>query len=478
MVTLRSQTKRTRQIEWENDNPDRISELPEEIITHILSSLPIKRMVSTSVLAKQWRYRWTSVPVIDFHSLGSRYVSEARRPKRINAYMDFVDRVLSFHQDNNSIKKFSLNFDGLFDASRVQGWISNVLIRHKVEELVLIAPIPITFHPFIFTCESLTLLQLHMDCNLHLPESVSFPKLKILRLGVLLENEQFIHMLLSSSPILEELSLRVSFWKIQQLSIFGSNMKRLFIQNAMHKYFDIQINAPNLQSFKYSSMLARDFVSQRFSTLLDAEIIIQRSAGNGETGDQLRCSVTKLFHSVSHVKYIKISEYGLKFLTYQDHFLKSLSPFYNLIHLEVTTAASHFGGGFHDEVILPCWTVETLYKFLHVSPNLESLIFVDGFCDYEAYPSDEWSLDLVPHCLLRHLKSIEFRGCFWNQAEKDLVRLFLKNANVLQTVPGLNKLATTSPPAWIPNSIVTGISYLASDITKLDTAPKVSRVLT
>ncbi|KAI3835249.1 hypothetical protein MKW98_020365 [Papaver atlanticum] len=155
---------------------------------------------------------------------------------------------------------------------------------------------------------------------------------------------------------------------------------------------------------------------------------------NGESRDQLRHFVTKLFNSVSHVKYLTISEYGLKFLTHQDHFLKSLSPFYNLIHLEVTTAASHNGGGFHDEVILPCWTVETLFKFLHVSPNLESLIFADGFCDYEAYPSYDWSLDLIPHCLLQHLKSIEFRGCFWNQAEKDLVRLILKNAKVLQTV--------------------------------------------
>ncbi|KAI3878017.1 hypothetical protein MKW98_008294, partial [Papaver atlanticum] len=65
------------QIEWENDNPDRISDLPEYIITHILSSLPIKRMVSTSVLSTQWRNRWTSVPVIDFHSLGSRYAADS-----------------------------------------------------------------------------------------------------------------------------------------------------------------------------------------------------------------------------------------------------------------------------------------------------------------------------------------------------------------------------------------------------------------
>ncbi|KAI3878016.1 hypothetical protein MKW98_008293 [Papaver atlanticum] len=181
-------------------------------------------------------------------------------------------------------------------------------------------------------------------------------------------------------------------------------------------------------------MLERDFVSQNLSTLLDAEIILSRYAGNGETGDQLCYLVTKVFNCVSHVKYLTISKYGLKFLTYQDHFLKSLSPFYNLILLEVTTAASHIGYGFDDEVILPCWTVETLFKFLHVSPNLESLIFVDGFCDYKAYPSYDWWLDLIPHCLLQHLKSIEFRGCFWNQAEKDLVRLFLKKEKVLQTV--------------------------------------------
>ncbi|KAI3878029.1 hypothetical protein MKW98_008306 [Papaver atlanticum] len=197
-------------------------------------------------------------------------------------------------------------------------------------------------------------------------------------------------------------------------------MKRLFIESSLYPKFDIQINAPNLQSFKYSPVLAKDFAPHNFSQLLDAEIVLSSSANIGERGE-LGLLTTKLFHSVSRVKRLTVS----------DHLLQSLPVFHNLVHLEVITADSYVGS---DDEVLQCWIVEMLLKFLHISPNLESLIFVDGFCDYEAYPSYDWSLDLIPQCLLLHLKSIEFRGCFWNQAEKDLVRLFLKNAKALQTV--------------------------------------------
>ncbi|KAI3977437.1 hypothetical protein MKX01_000350, partial [Papaver californicum] len=233
-------------------------------------------------------------------------------------------------------------------------------------------------------------------------------------------NQNFIRILLSNSPILEELSLEVFRWDIQQLSIFDLNLKRLLIKSQGHKNFDIQISAPNLQSFKYSSMLARDFFR-----IISQHCLMQK------LGEPAGYFATKLFHGVSYVKHLTVSDYSLKLLSNQDHFFKFLPTFNNLIHLEVMTTASYVD---YNRLNLQCWIVEILLKFLNISPNLESLIFVDGFCDYESYPSYDWSLDLIPQCLLLHLKSIEFCGCFWNQAEKDLVRLFLKNARVLQTV--------------------------------------------
>ncbi|KAI3943855.1 hypothetical protein MKW92_009499 [Papaver armeniacum] len=109
-----------------------------------------------------------------------------------------------------------------------------------------------------------------------------------------------------------------------------------------------------------------------------------------------------------------------------------MPSFYNLIHLEIMSAGLYDGYGCRDAGNLHCWIVRILLNFLHISPNLESLVFVDGFRNNKSTNNDGWSLDLIPQCLLQHLKSIEFRGFFWNEFEKDLIRLFLKNARVLQ----------------------------------------------
>ncbi|XP_026442025.1 F-box/FBD/LRR-repeat protein At2g26030-like [Papaver somniferum] len=445
MMMSRSHGKRERE-------RDRISELPEPLIQHIFSFLPIKSVVSTSVLSTKWRYYWKSTPSIDLREWRSPDTSIGIYQEEVNRFMGFVDRLLSNRQDvhSPSIQKFGLYFDTYFDISRVKGWISTVL-RHKVEELALMDRKHIVFPPCLFTCESLTVLEIYIR-SLELPESVNFPKLKILRLNVSLFDdidEQMIQKLLSSSPILEELSLDVRICKIPYLSICGPNLKRLFINGPLCWDFNIHINAPNLQSFRYSRVLANDFVLHNFSTLVAAEVVLTNpvpidSRGSGELGGLAR----KLFGSLSYVKHLTISDYSLKLLSYENHFQTSLPSFYYLTHLEVTSASLYFGYSCRDEGKLPCWIVGILLDFLHISPNLKSLVFAEGFPHYESNNNDSWSPDFLPQCLLLHLKSIEFRGFFWNEFEKDLVRFLMKNSKVLErvkiTISGRSVLSTSS----------------------------------
>ena len=49
------------------DAKDRISKLPEFIIHHILSFLPTKAVVKTSLLSKRWNGFTSSYPVLDFN---------------------------------------------------------------------------------------------------------------------------------------------------------------------------------------------------------------------------------------------------------------------------------------------------------------------------------------------------------------------------------------------------------------------------
>ncbi|MCL7039292.1 hypothetical protein MKW94_024320, partial [Papaver nudicaule] len=97
----------------------------------------------------------------------------------------------------------------------------------------------------------------------------------------------------------------------------------------------------------------------------------------------------------------------------------SFPTFYNLITLEVS--------------IIKARQVRSLFSFLQFSPNLESLFFGRVTFLDEA-DEDEFTLDVVPQCLLMHLKSVEFQDFEGQPSELDLVQQFLQNAGVLQTV--------------------------------------------
>lgn len=62
-----------------------LGSLPDVVIRHILSFLPTKDAVRTSVLSKRWEFLWTSIPTLDFHLI---------LPAKRTDFMNFVERVL------------------------------------------------------------------------------------------------------------------------------------------------------------------------------------------------------------------------------------------------------------------------------------------------------------------------------------------------------------------------------------------------
>lgn len=76
---------------------DRLSSLPDEILTKILSDQTTKEVVRTSILSKQWKSVWESVP--DFELIDDYHILKGIAAQNIKArFSNFVDRVLVAHK--------------------------------------------------------------------------------------------------------------------------------------------------------------------------------------------------------------------------------------------------------------------------------------------------------------------------------------------------------------------------------------------
>ncbi|KAI9108093.1 hypothetical protein K1719_020966 [Acacia pycnantha] len=115
----------------EVDVRDRISDFPDSLLLHILSFLPAKEAIASSLLSKRWEPLWHSLPTLDL---------DRRDFQRLKFYHQFVDKMLKF-VDLKSVKKFVLrlcNYETheYLRPWKISKWI-NVVMSNKVEHLEL-----------------------------------------------------------------------------------------------------------------------------------------------------------------------------------------------------------------------------------------------------------------------------------------------------------------------------------------------------
>ena len=122
------------------DALDRISQLPEHILHHILFFMPPKDAARTSTLSMTWRQAWNSLPRSDFR-FSSRnsyysYVSEEEKAEFVEETGQFIKSVdealLPLREQKKIIQRFSLNMslcDAIYDSC-IDNWIELVNGNH------------------------------------------------------------------------------------------------------------------------------------------------------------------------------------------------------------------------------------------------------------------------------------------------------------------------------------------------------------
>ena len=164
---------------------DRISDLPESLLCHILSFLPTKESVATSILSTRWKLLWTLVPKLDLDSdtINTSELSAAAADddddEREIMFAHIVSSVLA-QQECGELQTFRLQWKFGWDGSHLDAWLGTAAAR-KVKELDL----GIFMHdcdvenlklpPSFFSCRTLVVLKLSGDIDIDIDTpSLSF----------------------------------------------------------------------------------------------------------------------------------------------------------------------------------------------------------------------------------------------------------------------------------------------------------------
>ncbi|KAH7859535.1 hypothetical protein Vadar_002292 [Vaccinium darrowii] len=452
---------------------DRISDLPDAILHHILFLLPIKSTAQTGVLSKRWRSIWTSLPDLDFTTIThfpnnnivtTRKRVQSRLTKGMES-MEFINHVLSRRGNHSDLR--TLRFCAQFTFSRLNSLI-RCAVRHRVRELDIEVATNdyFNFPRCIVTCDSLRVFKLKSRYpGFRLPPPCimkkGFQSLHTLSLSlVILYDQSSLNDLFteSSFPLLKKLNLDACFglkhlkicckgvedlsvencFQLNDLEVFCGKLERLRVASCFDVHGSdswVKIDAPRLRIlvWEYNAITERCCLENLCS-------IDEASVGFFVLHEEITAakllSVAGFLSGLCHAKSFTLESRCVEILSKNNHFTSTilLHPFNNLKTLELHTSLDK-----HNIPALAC--------LFQSSPTLHTLIIKiinDYKIERRRWNRELWDLSSSGEdrywesqmqalkSFLHHLKVVKIDG--FSECENDisLAKFLLKHGKVLQ----------------------------------------------
>ncbi|CAA7062550.1 unnamed protein product [Microthlaspi erraticum] len=193
----------------------------DELLIKILTYLPTKDSVRTSVLSKQRKFLWMRVPKLEYDDttlyskiLQSNCKGENTRTASLLSESQrmwyFIDKNLELHRSPVMESLCLTLCTKPFQAKDITSWVA-LAVSRSVRELRINffrshgepkALLPSS----LYTCKSLVTLKLQHNVLVDVPDVVCLPSLKTLQLiRLAYADEGSLQRLISSSPVLEDL---------------------------------------------------------------------------------------------------------------------------------------------------------------------------------------------------------------------------------------------------------------------------------
>ncbi|KDO39985.1 hypothetical protein CISIN_1g041388mg [Citrus sinensis] len=381
-------------------NADRISSLPDSVLCHILSYIPTKHVVATSVIAKRWKNVWTAVPNLSFDDrLCLRPPASTYVPLR--GFADFVHTVL-LRTNPAKIGKFSLYCSRPTNLARFYDWIATALMREVGEiQLYLGQQSRVELPEAIYSAACLKVLTLDSDFSIQVPSSgTCFPCVKILSVRLENPNKSVTENLFCSCPSLEELSVTCELHDDTpppNLIISSATLKtcKLIVRSEDMLFREVDymltITAPKLESLEIYSDLLGSFVMHDLHSLK----IVKLDIMHAEWAQVDPYRAIQLLAGINSCKYLYLSA-GI-----------------------MSSVELHRNGGRTDRMASTANRAKKLTELGKSCPAQEQFGWLESDFD-------------VPHCLVHTVKNIEIKGVQGDEDERPLLKYLLQFAAAME----------------------------------------------
>jgi hypothetical protein len=295
---------------------DRISNLPNEIICHIVSFLSAKEAAFASILSKRWRNLFTIVIKLQFDD----------SVKNEGSLKDFVDGVLAL-PTSSRVRSCSLECRREFDPTHYDDFNRCIcaLLKRGILDLKLdiCAGRRYSLPLEVFTCKTLVKLELGSDFGGFVvdlvPEDAFLPALETLLLNYIrfkdLRRCAF-EKLLSACLVLKELVIHNMEWERWKWSgnISSPTLERLTISHVdlyECEFTRINLDTPNLTYLELSDAVPDDYPIVNLDSLVEVKLdltlmVDHKYHGYVDDNDTISSNPTNLINGLRNVEIMNL----------------------------------------------------------------------------------------------------------------------------------------------------------------------------
>ncbi|XP_042495943.1 F-box/FBD/LRR-repeat protein At1g13570-like [Macadamia integrifolia] len=409
---------------------EHISDLPDEVLSYIISLLTLREAVRTSTLSRRWKYLWkTSVSNLDFDAenmLGSLSPSTHEGwQERTSKFIEVVDQNLKLLQDFK-VERFRIcsPLDSRH-GSNLSRWVQFAIISGVKElHLDLYNKSSSTPHDRLYNIPSgllgcgkkYSLNHLHLSCcTLSIlrpwPGFEGFESLTTLSLKYVFLTEKVVEDILSCCTLLEWLKLEKCN-NLLSLKISSPSLKYLEVNELSH-LAEIRLCASSLVTFEFTGHMV-EICFENTPLLVNLMLhTVGFHSWDGATFALTRLPVYNILHLES------LFVYNTRLYLEPVFPLESLPTFNKLTKLVMVTGIPEKDFFF--------WTV-TLMK---VSPFLKALQLHLSHLKDE---SESREIAKPSNFFHSHLKFVEVNGFAGYNEQIDILTYILKNAIALESL--------------------------------------------